>query len=178
MEDNSSETKKWAKRAFAQRLLVGAVHVDYDHHSGIDRLQQLVPHEEALQLQKTPFAVIQVSSSPWQYLSVLSVATLPLVHRKTSIWINAWFFNWHLRAMWSSILAVSEGSVVPASQSQDLTWELARIICFVREDMRAARATLRESSRLPLHSCCVNNYLLHKSIDFKVDVNMTQDVRR
>ena len=33
--------------------------MDYDHHSGINRLAQLLP-EEAEQLQKTPFAIIQV----------------------------------------------------------------------------------------------------------------------
>lgn len=44
---------------------VPRVHVDYTLKSGVERLQALLP-DEAEKLQRTPFAVIQVSSAaPW-----------------------------------------------------------------------------------------------------------------
>ena len=38
------------------------VHVDYSTKSGYERLEALVPKEEAERLRKTPFAAIQVSA--------------------------------------------------------------------------------------------------------------------
>ena len=38
------------------------VHVDYSTKSGYERLEALVPKEEAERLRKTPFAAIQVST--------------------------------------------------------------------------------------------------------------------
>ena len=43
---------------------VARVHVDYTVKSGPERLQALLPVEEVAQLQKTPFAIIQVSLVP------------------------------------------------------------------------------------------------------------------
>lgn len=39
------------------------VHVDYTTKSGFERLNALVPQEEADRLKKTPFAAVQVSRS-------------------------------------------------------------------------------------------------------------------
>ena len=40
------------------------VHVDYTTKSGAERLDALVPKEEAQRLKRTPFAAVQVTSSP------------------------------------------------------------------------------------------------------------------
>ncbi len=47
-------------RASARGKPVPFVHVDYTTKSGYERLEALVPKEEAHRLRKTPFAAIQV----------------------------------------------------------------------------------------------------------------------
>ena len=48
-------------KASARGKPVPFVHVDYTTKSGYERLEALVPEEEAERLRKTPFAAIQVS---------------------------------------------------------------------------------------------------------------------
>ena len=50
-------------KASARGKPVPFVHVDYTTKSGYERLEALVPKEEAERLRKTPFAAIQVSAS-------------------------------------------------------------------------------------------------------------------